>query len=87
MILFVIISSGSAGGICEKFTKFREGLSLRHRSLNTGIVTFLNYNRLVPPKVSQLAFTHEIGHNFGASVSSVFSNANFNTEFKVISKF
>jgi hypothetical protein len=59
---------GAAGGICEKFMSFRDGYAVKERSLNTGIVTFLNYNRHVPPLVSQLAFAHEVGHNFGAQV-------------------
>ncbi|RXG70383.1 Disintegrin and metalloproteinase domain-containing protein 10 [Armadillidium vulgare] len=61
---------GASGGICEKYKTYTENLAgFRHteqRSLNTGIITFLNYNNRVPPKVSQLTLAHEIGHNFGS---------------------
>ncbi|GAB1599513.1 disintegrin and metalloproteinase domain-containing protein 10 isoform X2 [Argonauta hians] len=59
-------SPNTAGGICEKFQPFPEGSKKVEKSLNTGIVTLVNFRQRVPPKVSQLTFAHEIGHNFGS---------------------
>ncbi|KAL1484656.1 hypothetical protein MTO96_032464 [Rhipicephalus appendiculatus] len=60
------------GGICEKnrpsvdqdpsTTEFRQF----YLSLNSGIMTFLNYNSPVSQAVSEITFCHEIGHNFGS---------------------
>ncbi|XP_046982630.1 disintegrin and metalloproteinase domain-containing protein 10 isoform X1 [Schistocerca americana] len=69
-LAWVASASGASGGICEKFKTYTETIGgLYHstkRSLNTGIITFVNYNSRVPPKVSQLTLAHEIGHNFGS---------------------
>ncbi|KAH9528575.1 hypothetical protein DERF_002508 [Dermatophagoides farinae] len=52
----------NAGGVCEKNGHYRGSL----KSLNTGIVTLLNYGKHVPPIVSHVTLAHEIGHNFGS---------------------
>ncbi|XP_055927668.1 disintegrin and metalloproteinase domain-containing protein 10-like [Argiope bruennichi] len=52
----------NAGGVCEKNGHYRGSL----KSLNTGIVTLLNYGKYVPPIVSHVTLAHEIGHNFGS---------------------
>lgn len=71
-LAWVASASGASGGICEKFKTYTETVGGLYqstkRSLNTGIITFVNYNSRVPPKVSQLTLAHEIGHNFGSPV-------------------
>ena len=62
--------TGAAGGICETYKPFDENGESVMKSLNTGIVTIVNYATRVPPKVSVLTFAHEVGHNFGAAHDS-----------------
>ena len=47
------------------FQQFRGSL----KSLNSGIVTILNYGKDVPSTVSHVTMAHEIGHNMGSQVS------------------
>lgn len=56
---------GSSGGICEG----RVRLSVGERSLNTAIVSYLNYGSRQPRGVVTITVAHEFGHNFGSSVS------------------
>lgn len=62
------IFSDTAGGICQQYTKYSEASNFVYRSLNTGIITLVNYGNRVPNRVSQLTLAHEIGHNFGSPV-------------------
>ena len=62
-------STGAAGGVCERHKDYPESGARVSKSLNTGIVTVINYGKAVPARVSQLTFAHEIGHNFGSPVS------------------
>ncbi|KAK2144321.1 hypothetical protein LSH36_767g00016 [Paralvinella palmiformis] len=52
----------NAGGVCERNGQFRGSL----KSLNTGIVTVLNYGKDVPSSVSHVTLAHELGHNMGS---------------------
>ena len=61
------------GGICERFRT----ISGKEQTLNTGIVTVLNYGEQVPSLITSLTFAHEAGHNFGSNVSnSLFFSVN-----------
>lgn len=60
-------AGGNRGGICEDRVRLQVG----ERSLNTAIVTFLNYGARQPRSVSVITVAHEFGHNFGSPVSYV----------------
>jgi hypothetical protein len=57
-----LASPTGVGGVCERMLSIQEV----KKSLNSGIVTLVNYNTRVPELVSYLVFAHEIGHSFGA---------------------
>uniref|UniRef100_A0A9J2P2U0 Disintegrin and metalloproteinase domain-containing protein 10 n=1 Tax=Ascaris lumbricoides TaxID=6252 RepID=A0A9J2P2U0_ASCLU len=65
-MLLDVLGRDTAGGICQQYTKYSEGANFVYRSLNTGIITLVNYGNRVPTRVSQLTLAHEIGHNFGS---------------------
>lgn len=54
----------SPGGICDD-ARTQNGVE---RTLNTGIVTNLNYGQQIAPSITALTFAHEAGHNFGSDV-------------------
>ncbi|OQV18341.1 Disintegrin and metalloproteinase domain-containing protein 10 [Hypsibius exemplaris] len=70
-LAWVASANGPSGGICETFKRYTETLGGKrvstYKSLNTGVITFVNYGNRVPPTVSHLTLAHEIGHNFGAA--------------------
>ena len=60
--LAYVADLSSNGGICDQ-GGFRNG---KRQTLNTGIVTTINYNKPLTNAVIMLTFTHELGHNFGS---------------------
>ncbi|XP_076451236.1 disintegrin and metalloproteinase domain-containing protein 10-like [Babylonia areolata] len=63
--------AGGVLGLAWVATTYQKpaGVCGRHRSrksLNTGIVSIINYRKVVPNIVSQLVFAHEVGHTFGS---------------------
>ena len=69
-VLWFIVPA-AAGGVCERYKSISEGGRTVKKSLNTGIVTLINYGQSVPPRVSEITFAHEVGHNFGSPVSTL----------------
>ncbi|XP_064387720.1 disintegrin and metalloproteinase domain-containing protein 10-like isoform X3 [Halichondria panicea] len=57
----------AVGGICENIQTFSGDGVTQSLTLNTGIVTILNYNARIPSPISALTFAHQAGHNFGST--------------------
>ena len=57
--------AGAPGGVCQK----RQAVGGYNRNLNTAIVSLINFGRYVGHAVSFITVAHELGHNFGSSVS------------------
>ena len=58
-----VAGDSAAGGICEAYKMHQNG---ERKSLNTGVITTINYGQQVAARVSHLTFTHEVGHNWGS---------------------
>lgn len=56
-------NTGAAGGVCQD----RVSVQGVEKSLNSGLVTLVNYNSRIPARVNQITFVHEVGHTFGSS--------------------
>ncbi|XP_049271971.1 disintegrin and metalloproteinase domain-containing protein 10-like [Rhipicephalus sanguineus] len=70
-LAYVANATASTMGVCDKNRlvpkdKSGKGFGLSKLSLNTGIITFINYGAHVARVVSEITFCHEMGHNFGS---------------------
>ena len=54
------------GGICDKHTRYNFNGTVSVASLNTGIISTVNYGKELSPRVSHLNFAHQIGHSLGS---------------------
>lgn len=64
--------ASTSGGLCERYRAYTsdggDNGRTEMKSLNTGLITLVNYGKRVALHVSMLTLAHEIGHNFGAQV-------------------
>ena len=63
-ILYFSHEASGSGGICDR----KQSFGSNTKTLNTGIVTNLNYGNTMTTTVTEITLAHEIGHNFGSKV-------------------
>ena len=69
---FSSYTASGSGGICDR----KQSFGSNTKTLNTGIVTNLNYGNTMTTTVTEITLAHEIGHNFGSKVCKhVFNSA------------
>jgi len=56
----------NVAGVCARRSKPFYAKPDTVASLNTGIVSFINYGHRIPSKVTELTLAHEIGHSLGS---------------------
>ena len=61
-----VASPKSSGGICDKNKQHTENGDRQSKSLNTRVITAVNYGRELSPRISYLNFAHQMGHSLGA---------------------
>ncbi|XP_069596718.1 disintegrin and metalloproteinase domain-containing protein 10-like isoform X1 [Ranitomeya imitator] len=67
---------GNTGGICSKFSKFKDAPATE-ASRNTGIVTIQKYGQYLPPRLIHITLAHEFAHSLGSPHDKDDQCANF----------
>ncbi|KAM4052680.1 disintegrin and metalloproteinase domain-containing protein 10-like isoform 2-T2 [Anomaloglossus baeobatrachus] len=69
-------NEGNGGGICSKFSKFKDAPD-KEESRNTGLVTIQKYGQYLPPRLIHITLAHEFGHSMGSPHDHIDKCANF----------